>query len=67
MKDLGRGVTFLAGRGAYTDANRDVVFCVVNTREVSSVKDLVYRIDRQAFVIVADAHEVLGEGFGTYR
>ncbi len=67
MNELGRGVTFLAGRGGYTDTNREVVFCVVSTREVSSLKDLVYRIDRQAFVIVADAHEVLGEGFTTYK
>lgn len=67
MTELGRGVTFLAGRGAYTDADREVVFCVVSTSEVSAVKDLVYRIDRKAFVIVTDAHEVLGEGFTTYH
>ncbi|SMC40590.1 YitT family protein [Sporomusa malonica] len=67
MAELGRGVTFLNGRGAYTQTNRDVVFCVVSTREVSHLKELVYRIDREAFVIVADAHEVLGEGFNTLR
>ncbi|MDF2873655.1 MAG: putative 5xTM rane YitT family [Sporomusa sp.] len=67
MAELGRGVTLLAGRGAYTKAERDVVFCVVSTREVSHLKDLVYRIDREAFVIVADAHEVLGEGFSSPR
>ena len=66
MEELGRGVTFLAGRGAYTKTDRDVVFCVVSTGEVSHIKELVYRIDRQAFVIVADAHEVLGEGFKTH-
>ena len=63
MDELGRGVTLLAGRGGYTQADGEIVFCVVSTREVSQVKELVYRIDRQAFVIVADAHEVLGEGF----
>ncbi|WP_371372046.1 YitT family protein [Sporomusa aerivorans] len=67
LSELGRGVTFLPGRGAYTQLEREVVFCVVNTREVSYVKEIVYRIDRQAFVIVADAHEVLGEGFKTER
>ncbi len=65
MAEIGRGVTFLSGRGAYTKVERDVVFCVVSTREVSYIKDLVYRIDRKAFVIVADAHEVLGEGFSS--
>lgn len=63
MNELGRGVTLLAGRGGYTQDNREVVFCVVSTREVSQVKELVYRIDSQAFVIVTDAHEVLGKGF----
>lgn len=67
LHELGRGVTFLSGRGAYTGTGRDVVFCVVSTGEVSYVKDLVYRIDRQAFVIVTDAHEVLGEGFSAPR
>lgn len=67
LNELGRGVTYLSGRGAYTHTDREVVFCVVSTREVSAVKDLVYRIDQQAFVIVTDAHEVLGEGFSTYR
>lgn len=66
MHELGRGVTLLAGRGGYTQDDREIVFCVVSTREVSQVKELVYRIDRQAFVIVADAHEVLGEGFNAY-
>ena len=67
MDELGRGVTFLSGRGAYTQADREVVLCVVSTREVSHLKELVYRIDRQAFVIVASAHEVLGEGFSSHR
>jgi uncharacterized membrane-anchored protein YitT (DUF2179 family) len=63
QQEIGRGVTFFQGRGGYTGAPHDIVFCVVSTREVSRVKDLVYRFDPRAFVIVADAHEVLGEGF----
>ena len=66
LQELGRGVTFLSGRGAYTGAERDVVFCVVSVREVSRVKNLVARIDSKAFVIVTDAHEVLGEGFNAH-
>lgn len=63
LQELGRGVTFLQAKGGYSGANREVLFCVVSTREVSRLKDLVYRFDQRAFVIVADAHEVLGEGF----
>ena len=63
LQELGRGVTFLQAKGGYSGADRQVLFCVVSTREVSRLKDLVYRYDKRAFVIVADAHEVLGEGF----
>jgi len=63
MHDLGRGVTFLNGRGGYTGEPRDVLLCVVSTREVTRLKDIVYQHDKRAFVIVVDAHDVLGEGF----
>lgn len=63
MQELDRGVTYLEARGGYTNAKRDVVFCVVSKREISRIKEIVWRADKKAFVIVADAHEVLGEGF----
>ena len=63
MADLDRGVTYLSGRGGYSGLERDVVFCVVGTSQVTRLKGIVDRIDKRAFVIVADAHEVLGEGF----
>ncbi|MDU4959284.1 MAG: YitT family protein [Sporomusaceae bacterium] len=67
QQEIGRGVTFFHGRGGYSGESRDILFCVVAVREVSRVKDLVSRIDRRAFLIVADAHEVLGEGFKELR
>ncbi|MCX7781204.1 MAG: YitT family protein [Negativicutes bacterium] len=63
LAEMDRGVTFLPGRGAYTGQNRDVLFCVVSTSEVTRLKDIVNAIDSKAFVIVADVHEVMGEGF----
>lgn len=63
MEDIGRGVTFFQGRGAYSGNMREVLLCVVHTSEVTRLKELVYRIDPRAFVILVDAHEVLGEGF----
>lgn len=63
MNELDRGVTFFQGRGAYSGQSCEVVLCVVSTGEVTKVKDLVHSIDPAAFVIVADTHEVLGEGF----
>jgi uncharacterized membrane-anchored protein YitT (DUF2179 family) len=67
MHDLGRGVTFFHGKGAWTGQTREVVFCVVSTSEVTRIKHLVHSIDPLAFVIVADTHEVMGEGFTRMR
>ena len=63
MNELGRGVTFFRGWGGYTGETREIVFCVVSTSEVTRLKNIISRADPRAFVIVADAHEVMGEGF----
>lgn len=63
LQDLDRGVTFFQGKGGYTGQQRDMLLCVVDTSEVTRLKDLIRKIDQRAFVIVSDAHEVLGEGF----
>jgi uncharacterized membrane-anchored protein YitT (DUF2179 family) len=63
LYDINRGVTRLQGFGGYTGEERPVLMCVVYQSEVSQVKDLIRSIDPKAFVIVSDAHEVLGEGF----
>lgn len=67
MNEMDRGVTFFQGRGGYTGQSREVLFCVVSTGEVSRVKNLIQSVDPHAFVIVADTHEVLGEGFTRAR
>jgi uncharacterized membrane-anchored protein YitT (DUF2179 family) len=63
MAEMDRGVTFLQGKGGYTRQARDILFCVVTASEVVRLKELVTSVDPAAFVIVADAHEVMGEGF----
>ncbi|SHI97920.1 YitT family protein [Propionispora hippei] len=63
LADLSRGVTLFSARGGYTKQAGEMVMCVVSTREVTQLKELVSQLDEKAFVIVADAHEVLGEGF----
>ncbi|MFS0555572.1 YitT family protein [Brevibacillus sp. 179-C9.3 HS] len=61
--DLGRGVTLLAGKGAYSGDEKKVIYVVVSRNEVMRFKTIVQEIDPHAFVIVNDVHEVLGEGF----
>lgn len=63
LHSLDRGVTQLRAMGGYTGEDREILLCVVSQSEVTKLKDLVRSIDQDAFVIVSDAHEVLGEGF----
>ncbi len=63
LGQMERGVTVLHGEGGYTGEPRDVLVCAVPQTEVSRLKRLVQEIDPDAFVIVAPASEVLGEGF----
>ncbi|MGM0471816.1 MAG: YitT family protein [Bacillota bacterium] len=63
LHNLDRGVTVLEGKGGYTDANKAVLLCVISRSEVVKLKNLVSDLDDQAFVIITDVHEVLGEGF----
>lgn len=61
--NLGRGVTALEGRGAFTGQNRQVLLCVVGRSEQNRLRETIGAVDPQAFVIFTAAHEVLGEGF----
>jgi uncharacterized membrane-anchored protein YitT (DUF2179 family) len=61
--DLRRGVTQLEGYGGYTGAERRVLLAVVTRSEIATLKALVARIDPDAFMVVGEASEVLGEGF----
>ena len=63
MHRLGRGVTGLYGRGMYTGGEKNVMLCAVSTKEIITLKNIVYETDPLAFVMVADVREVLGEGF----
>ncbi|MFZ3172108.1 MAG: YitT family protein [Carboxydocellales bacterium] len=60
---LNRGATALEGTGLYTGKRREILLAVVSQSEVSLLKEVVYEVDADAFLIVADVHEVLGEGF----
>lgn len=63
---LDRGATFLQGEGSYSGKNTKVVFAAVKKQQVAELKQLVMEIDPNAFVVVQEAHQVLGEGFSRY-
>ncbi|NEW08831.1 YitT family protein [Paenibacillus sp. SYP-B3998] len=63
LHDLDRGLTELNGSGGYTRESRTVMMVVVKQNEVTRLKMLVRSVDPQAFVILSETNEVLGEGF----
>lgn len=63
MEKLDRGVTALNAKGMYSGEEKWMLYCVVSKKEIVELKDIVVGIDKNAFVIVSDAREVLGEGF----
>lgn len=66
MNSLNRGATGIKARGMYSLKEKEIIFCVVNKKEIVVLKDIVSEIDPKAFVIVSEAREVLGEGFLEY-
>lgn len=63
---LDRGATYLHGAGSYSGQNMEIVLTVVRKGQLAELKELVMDIDRSAFVIVQEAHQVLGDGFSDY-
>ena len=66
-KQLDRGVTFLHGEGSFTGQDKLVLMCAFKQRQIVPLKALVHEMDPEAFIVVCDAHEVLGQGFRRYQ
>ena len=63
---LERGATFLYGQGTYSGKDTKVVLTAVKKQQLAELKDLVVAIDPNAFIIVQEAHQVLGDGFSRH-
>ena len=64
---LDRGATLLKGEGAYTGEDKKVILCAFKQKQIVDLKQVIRRVDPSAFLIVHDAHEVLGDGFKSYH
>lgn len=63
MTKMDRGVTSFYGKGMYSGQNKNILYVICSRSEVATLKDLVRSIDEDAFIVIAEATEVLGEGF----
>ncbi len=65
LKELDRGLTLISSRGAYTGNEKQMGFCIVSRRQIVALKNIVSETDPEAFLVVGDAREVLGEGWSS--
>ena len=63
LREMERGVTGLHGEGMYTRKERTVLYCVISRSEVARLKAIIHEVDPDAFVVIGQANEALGEGF----
>ena len=63
---LDRGVTLLQGQGFYKRSDKYVLLSAVKKKQLAQLKELVMTIDPNAFIILQDAQQVLGDGFKRY-
>ena len=66
-RQMDRGVTYLHGEGSFSGEEKLVLMCAFKQKQIVPLKALVHELDPQAFLIVCDAHEVLGQGFRRYQ
>ena len=60
-----RGSTIISGIGSYTGQPKDIVMCACNNKEMYTIKKLAQRVDEDAFTIIMQSNEVVGEGFSS--
>ena len=67
LMDMGLGGTIITGKGAYTGNDKKILMCAARPGKIAAIKAVVKQVDPdKAFIIVSDAKEVFGEGFGEY-
>lgn len=62
-KEVKRGVTGLYGKGMYSNKDKLILICAASRSDISKIKNIAKDIDERCFIVVANAREVLGEGF----
>lgn len=64
--ELHRGVTVISARGWHSGEARPVLLSAVRKNQIASLRVLIHAADPEAFVILQEAHQILGRGFRRY-
>lgn len=67
LKELDVGVTFLEGKGAYSNSNKNVIMCVIRKQVAPKLEEIIKEEDSASFMIVSSANEIYGEGYKDIR
>lgn len=67
MAKLDRGTTGFYGKGMYSGEEKTILYVICSRAEISQLKDLISVLDPNAFIVIGEATEVLGEGFRRYK
>jgi len=63
LSDINRGGTAISAKGLYTDNKKSMIMTVLKNKEIRNLQTLVKQVDPNAFVIISDVYQVMGEGF----
>lgn len=66
QEKMDRGITVLDGHGFYSKEAKKVLYVVVNRQQLMPVQRIIHEHDSNAFVIISDVNQVIGEGFTFY-
>lgn len=67
FEKLNRGVTVINAKGGYSNAEKEILMCVMKKKELEKLKNIMNEVEEKSFVIVSPSSEVQGEGFKYYR
>ena len=62
-KEIERGITGIYSKGMYTNKDKMMLLCVASRNEVIKIRQIIYKEDPNAFIIISNAREVFGQGF----
>ena len=62
-KRLERGATIIPAKGGYTGEDKNMILCAVRSHEIANINKIVKEIDPDAFTMITNASEIVGEGF----
>jgi uncharacterized membrane-anchored protein YitT (DUF2179 family) len=64
IEEINRGATIIHGAGGFSGKEHRMVYTVITFRELARLKRLIHRLDPDAFVVVSDTLEVMGQKIG---